>query len=136
MPCSQCLFWPQPSSLLGASTWGFIFTANKIRTFVCHDIRRAGFANLQRLSFSYYDHRPVGWLMARMTSDCERLTDILAWGILDFFWGTFIMLAIAIAMLIMNPLLGALVLLVIPMLWFVSKYFRREILKSRGNLCF
>jgi len=120
--------------LLGACTWGFIFLAGRIRTSVGHDIRRAGFANLQRLSFSYYDHRPVGWLMARMTSDCQRLTDILAWGILDFFWGTFIMLAIAGAMLIMNPLLGALVLLVIPLLWFVSKYFRREILKSSRHV--
>jgi|TARA_Y100000310_G_scaffold285512_1_gene309014 ATP-binding cassette subfamily B protein len=116
--------------LLGASTWGFIYMAGKIRTHVGHDIRRAGFANLQRLSFSYYDHRPVGWLIARMTSDCERLTDILAWGILDFFWCTFIMIAIAAAMLIMNPLLGALVLLVVPLLWWVSKYFQKVILKS------
>lgn len=120
--------------LLGASTWGFIFMAGKIRTHVGHDIRRAGFANLQRLSFSYYDHRPVGWLMARMTSDCERLTDILAWGILDFFWGTFIMLAIATAMLIMNPLLGALVLLVVPLLWWVSKHFQKEILTSARHV--
>ncbi len=45
----------------------------KIRTHVSHDIRRDGFANLQRLSFSFYDYRPVGWLMARMTSDCAPL---------------------------------------------------------------
>lgn len=120
--------------LLGACTWGFIYLAGKIRTHVGHDIRRAGFANLQRLSFSYYDHRPVGWLMARMTSDCQRLTDILAWGILDFFWGTFIMLAIAGAMLIMDPLLGALVLLVVPLLWLVSRYFRKEILISARHV--
>jgi ATP-binding cassette subfamily B protein len=121
-------------ALLGVSVWGFIYNAGKIRTHVGHDIRRAGFANLQRLSFSYYDYRPVGWLMARMTSDCERLTDILAWGILDFFWGTFIMIAIAGAMLIMNPVLGVLVLLVVPLLWLVSKYFQREILISSRHV--
>ncbi|MDA0788785.1 MAG: ABC transporter ATP-binding protein [Proteobacteria bacterium] len=120
--------------LLGMSTLGFIYMAGKIHTYASHDIRRAGFANLQRLSFSYYDYRPVGWLMARMTSDCERLTDILAWGILDLFWGTSIMLAICIAMLIMDPLLGCVVMLVVPLLWWVSKYFQREILFSSRQI--
>ncbi len=120
--------------LLGASTWGFIFMCGKIHTYVSHDIRRAGFENLQRLSFSYFDKRPVGWLMARMTSDCERLTDILAWGILDFFWGISIMLAISVAMLVMNPVLAGTVLVVVPLLWWVSKYFQREILISSRHV--
>ena len=34
-----------------------------------HDIRRDAFNQLQDLSFAYFDRRPVGWLMARMTSD-------------------------------------------------------------------
>ncbi len=59
----------------------FIWAGGKVRTHISHDIRRDGFENLQRLSFSFYDHRPVGWLMARMTSDCERLANILAWGV-------------------------------------------------------
>jgi ATP-binding cassette, subfamily B, bacterial len=116
--------------LLSMSTWGFIFMCGKMHTYMSHDIRRAGFENLQRLSFSYYDHRPVGWLMARMTSDCERLTDILAWGILDFFWGMSIMITISTAMLVMDPMLGCVVLIVVPLLWWVSKYFQREILVS------
>ena len=31
--------------------------------------------------FAYYDFRPVGWLMARMTSDCERLSNISGLGL-------------------------------------------------------
>ena len=64
------------------ATGGFIWMGGKIRTHVSHDIRRDGFENLQKLSFSFYDYRPVGWLMARMTSDCERLSNIMAWGFL------------------------------------------------------
>jgi len=37
------------------SIGGFIWMGGKIRTHVSHDIRRDGFANLQRLSFSFYD---------------------------------------------------------------------------------
>ncbi|MBX3707654.1 MAG: ABC transporter ATP-binding protein [Pseudomonadales bacterium] len=108
----------------------FIWMGGKIRTHVSHDIRRDGFLSLQRLSFSFYDYRPVGWLMARMTSDCERLSNILAWGFLDLVWGLTMMAGIAIAMLVMNPKLAIAVLAIIPVLGWVSGRFQRRILKS------
>ena len=116
--------------ILSLAIGGFIWTAGKIRTYVSHDIRRDGFENLQRLSFAFYDHRPVGWLMARMTSDCERLSNILAWGFLDLVWGFTMMAGIAIAMLIMNAKLALIVLAIIPVLAWVSAKFQRRILKS------
>jgi ATP-binding cassette subfamily B protein len=112
------------------SIGGFIWMGGKIRTHVSHDIRRDGFASLQRLSFSFYDYRPVGWLMARMTSDCERLSNILAWGFLDLIWGSTMMLGIAIAMLFMNPKLAIVVLAILPVLGWVSTKFQRRILRS------
>ena len=64
--------------------WLFIVNGGRLRTAIAHDIREDAFANLQELSFAFYDQRPVGWLVARMTSDCERLSNILAWGFLDY----------------------------------------------------
>lgn len=118
------------TAAIAVAITGFVQIAGKIRTHVSHDIRAAGFDNLQKLSFSYYDHRPVGWLMARMTSDCERLSNILAWGFLDLIWGSTMMLGIALAMLIMNAKLALVVLCVIPLLAWVSAKFQRRILKS------
>ena len=115
---------------LGVSVVGFLWFGGKLRSHMSHDIRAAGFENLQRLSFAYYDQRPVGWLMARMTSDCERLSNIMAWGILDLFWSFTIMLGIAGAMLIMEPLLGCIILISLPALAWVSRYFQARILKS------
>src|SRR5262249_51342802 len=37
----------------------FINLAGELATGVAYNLRSAGFAHLQRLSFSYYDHRPV-----------------------------------------------------------------------------
>ncbi len=116
--------------ILACAIGTFIWLGGKIRTHVSHDIRRDGFENLQRLSFSFYDYRPVGWLMARMTSDCERLSNILAWGFLDLVWGSTMMLGIATAMLVMNPKLALVVLAIIPVLAWVSARFQRRILKS------
>ena len=66
--------------VITVSIGGFIRIGGKLNTRISHDIRKDGFANLQALSFSYFNHRPVGWLMARMTSDCDRLSNILVWG--------------------------------------------------------
>ncbi|MBC8476630.1 MAG: hypothetical protein H8D52_04750 [Gammaproteobacteria bacterium] len=84
---------------LALAVIGFLWFGGKLRSHISHDIRRDGFDNLQYLSFAYYDYRPVGWLMARMTSDCERLSNILAWGILDLVWSFTVMAGIAGAML-------------------------------------
>ena len=73
--------------VITVSIGGFIRIGGKLRTRISYDIRRDGFANLQALSFSYYNRRPVGWLMARMTADCDRLSNILVWGFLDAIWG-------------------------------------------------
>ncbi|MCZ6890095.1 MAG: ABC transporter ATP-binding protein [Gammaproteobacteria bacterium] len=116
--------------IIAASIGGFVCVAGKIRCFASHDIRSAAFENLQKLSFAFYDYRPVGWLMARMTSDCERLSNILAWGFLDLIWGSTMMLGIALAMLVMNWKLALLVLAILPFLYWVSLKFRRKILKS------
>ena len=118
------------SAVLGGCIGGFIWMAGKIRTHISHDIRRDAFENLQRLSFSFFDHRPVGWLMARMTSDCDRLANILAWGFMDLVWGSTMMIGVAGAMLLMNPKLALLVLAILPVIGWVSRRFEVRILKS------
>ena len=115
---------------MAVSIGSFIWMTSKIRVYASYDIREAAFANLQNLSFSFFDYRPVGWLMARMTSDCERLTNILAWGLLDLIWGVTVMLGMTVAMLVMNWKLALLVLAIVPILTWVSIKFQRTILGS------
>lgn len=115
---------------LAGCVLGFITVGGKLRTGVGHDIREAGFDNLQELSFAYYDRRPVGWLMARMTSDCERLTNILAWGVLDLVWGTAVMVSVTAVMFIVDWRLALTLLAVTPLLASLSRYFQRRILDS------
>lgn len=117
-------------ALICGSVHWFIKHGGRIRTGVGHDIRRDGFDTLLRLPFAYYDERPVGWLMARMTSDCDRLTHVLAWGVLDYVWGSTVMLGIAGAMLWMNWQLALLVLTVLPVLAIVSAWFQTRLLRT------
>ncbi|SDZ27773.1 ATP-binding cassette, subfamily B [Proteiniborus ethanoligenes] len=117
--------------LIQVGTIGFfIAIAGKIETGVVYEIRKEGFKHLQELSFSYYDNTPVGWIMARMTSDVQRLGDTIAWGIVDMVWGFTLMIAISIVMLLLNWKLALIVLSVMPILAVVSMYFQKKILKA------
>ncbi|HEY2146528.1 MAG TPA: ABC transporter transmembrane domain-containing protein, partial [Pirellulales bacterium] len=118
------------TAMLCCCIWGFIKCAGKIRTHVSHDIRRDAFEQLQQLSFSFYDTKSVGWLMARLTSDCQRLSNILAWGVMDFIWGTALMAGISVVMVVYNWRLALAVLAVVPVLFGVSLIFRHKILRA------
>ena len=48
---------------------------------VRYDLRQKMFNHLQDLSLSYYSRTPVGWIMARVTSDSDRVADLVTWGL-------------------------------------------------------
>ncbi len=108
----------------------FISLGARISPGISHDMRQAGFEKLQDLSFSYYDRRPVGWLMARLTSDCDRLSRILAWGVLDLIWGVFMLVGVSVLMVIFKWQLGLLVLIIVPPMIWVSMIFQKRILTT------
>jgi ATP-binding cassette subfamily B protein len=110
--------------------WLFIEIAGRIKTEFCYDVRKKGFKRLQELSFSYYDKTAVGWIMARMTSDTNKLGDIFAWGLVDLVWGTTLMIIMMGMMLFLNVKLALLALTIVPVLIVVSIYFQKKILKS------
>lgn len=115
---------------LAGGVWVFINTAGGISNRVAHDIRAASFARLQELEFSFYDKRPVGWLISRMTSDCDKLSRIIAWGFLDLVWALCLVVLISIILLVMNWQLGLVLLSVVPPLIAISAVFQKRLLFS------
>jgi ATP-binding cassette, subfamily B, bacterial len=119
---------------LCSCVWVFIDLAGNISNRMAHDIRRDGFDRLQDLEFAYFDTRPVGWLISRLTSDCDRLSRIIAWGFLDIVWGISYIVMIAVSLLIMNWRLALIVLAILPPLAVVSKYFQKKMLLSSREI--
>ncbi len=115
---------------IATAIWGFIVLAGRISTGVARDLRTAGFARLQELSFSYFDTRPVGWLVSRLTSDADKVSGLLPWFLLDLVWGSSLLIGIGAAMLWLHPGLGMIVMLVVPPLVGVSLLFQRLMLDS------
>jgi ATP-binding cassette, subfamily B, bacterial len=129
-------FWPHALVYFGltlifpAGVWLFIQMAGGLSNHMSHDIRRDSFRRLQELEFAYFDHRPLGWLISRLTSDCDKLARIIAWGTLDLVWAVSLVVVIAIVLVVLHPVLGLLVLSVVPPLIFISAYFQKKMLLS------
>ena len=107
----------------------FILAANKIEIRVAYTLREQSFKKLQELPFSYFDITPQGWIMARVTSDSRKLSIILSWGFIDFFWGFLTMIGIFIILLIKNIQLSIIVICILPILLIFSIIMRKVILK-------
>lgn len=108
----------------------FIHIAGRIATGVSHDLREKGFARLQELEFAYFDTRPIGWLVTRLTSDVSKIAGMIPWLTLDFAWGTATIIGIAAVMLYLSPQLALLVFLVVPAVVLASVYFQKRLLSS------
>jgi ATP-binding cassette subfamily B protein len=121
-------------SILVACILTFIVVAGRITTGVSYDIRTAAFAKLQELPFSFYDKKAVGWLMARMTSDTSNLSRIMGWALLDLVWGTFILASIAVVMFIYSWKLALIVVLIVPPLLWICRFFQVRLLLTARAL--
>lgn len=119
-----CIVWQ------GLNIYFFLRQAGRIEMDFSYDVRNKAFRKLQELSFTYYDKTPLGWIMARMTSDIGRLAEILSWSLMDLVWGLTVMLGITIVMFAVNWQLALLVLMVMPILAYLSVWFQTRILKS------
>lgn len=112
----------------GLVVFFFIQQAGKIEMEYAYDMRKTAFRKLQELSFTYFDKTPLGWIMARMTSDIGRLAEIVSWSLIDMIWGLTVMIGITIVMFIVDWKMALLILMVVPVLAFISVKFQRKIL--------
>ncbi len=108
--------------------FGFIYLAGVLGERVQYDLRRKMFNHLQDLSFSYFSRTPVGWIMARVTSDSERIAQLVTWGMLDVTWGVLNIATAFVFMALINWRLALIVLAVVPVLLVVAAQFKKRII--------
>jgi len=114
--------------LQSAGVFGFIYFAGVLGERIRYDLRKQMFAHLQDLSLSYYNRTPVGWIMSRVTSDSERVAELVTWGFLDITWGVMNILTSTYFMLIINWKLALIVLVMIPLLIIIAAKFKKKII--------
>jgi ATP-binding cassette subfamily B protein len=107
-------------------TWTMQLTGQRIM----FDLRLAIYRHLQRLDLRYYDRNPVGRLMTRVTSDVDVLNDLFTSGVVTVFGDVFALVGIMVMMLWMNWRLALVAFSVLPIIFFVTQWFRRNVRDS------
>ena len=110
--------------------FSFVYLAGVLGERIRYDLRQKMFNHLQDLSLSYYNKTPVGWIMSRVTSDSERVAELVTWGFLDVTWGFMNILTATFFMLRINWQLGLIVLTIIPILVIIASQFQKRIIKQ------
>jgi ATP-binding cassette subfamily B protein len=107
-------------------TWTLQMTGQRIM----YDLRIAIYRHLQRLDLRYYDRNPVGRLMTRVTSDVDVLNDLFTSGVVTIFGDVFTLVGIMGMMLWMNWRLALVAFSVLPLIFFVTQWFRHNVRDS------
>lgn len=102
--------------------------ATIIEMNVGKDLKWAQFEHLQRLSFSYYNTTPVGYIHARVMSDTLRIAGMIAWGLVDMFWAFIYVVSVFVIMFFLNAQLALILLLIVPCIAILTGYFQNKIL--------
>ncbi len=97
---------------------------------VMYDIRKEVFGHLQKLDLRYFDRRPVGRSMTRITSDVETLNELFGSGLVSVFGDIFTLVFIVAVMLQMNAELALVTFSAIPFVILAAAILRTRIRRA------
>ena len=89
---------------------------------VLYDLRQSLFIHIQRLSLRFYDGRPVGRIMARVTNDVEAINRLINGGLVTIVSQSVSIIGIVLLMFALNWRLALMAFAVVPVLvWTVAR---------------
>jgi len=118
----------------GVLTIFFFRNCRVVEVEMGKQMKLACFTHLQKLSLTYYNQTPVGYIIARTMSDTRHISSVVAWGVIGFFWELLYMIGIVVAMLLINWRLALIAVVVIPIIALISALFKNRLLKANRNM--
>jgi subfamily B ATP-binding cassette protein MsbA len=104
--------------------------STSVGQWVMHDLRRAVYAHIQKLSLTYHDQKQTGDLLSRATSDIDAVQSFIASGLLDAFINTITLVGMVGVMFYLNWWFTLVALSVAPVLALIVYRFTRRIKKA------
>ena len=109
--------------LLGTATW--LMLAHVGQRMVL-ELRRDLFEHLTSLSLRYFSEQKAGWIIARLTSDVDALSEVLNQGLTTLVVNTLTLVAAIIGLFLLDWRLGLVALLVLPPGIVITRWFQRR----------
>jgi ATP-binding cassette subfamily B protein/subfamily B ATP-binding cassette protein MsbA len=105
---------------------GQIVQVGAVGQSVLASLRKRIFERLLRLPLGFFDRRPMGDLMSRVTNDVDTLNQLLSQGVTQLLGSFFSLIGIVVAMLILDWRLALVCFTIIPVMLLVNVYFARR----------
>jgi ATP-binding cassette, subfamily B, multidrug efflux pump len=96
-------------------------------------LRQTLYEHIMRQDLQYFHKTPVGKIVARMSNDIEALTELLSTSIVMVASNMLTLAGIIVVMFVLNWRLALLSLAVLPLMIYLSTYFRRILRRVSGR---
>ena len=94
-----------------------------IEASIARDMRNSAFDHIQTLSFGYFNHNSVGYVLARTMSDTSKIGEMVSWKLMIFMWSSSYFVCAAAVMLMIHPGLALAVLILVPPTALLIRFF-------------
>ncbi len=108
------------------ATRGQIRQVGSVGQNILASLRERIFGRLLRLPLGYFDRRPVGGLMSRVTNDVDTLNQLLSQGFTQLLGSFFSLIGIVVAMLFLDWRLALVCFTIIPVMLLTNVVFARR----------
>lgn len=117
------------AALFLEGTLGFVnnYLTQWIGQHAIYDLRTTVFEHIQKQPLGFFDKTPIGRLITRATSDVESISDVLSQGVVTILGDLFKLIFIAAFMFYLNWMLAIVTLMVMPLMVWVTFWFRRKV---------
>lgn len=102
--------------------WLMAVFSNKVANNTIRDIRKDAFEKLETLPLKYFDSRPHGDIINRMTNDIEAISEGLFQGITQIVSGTVIVIGTFAFMLSISPIITIIVVFITPVCFVIASF--------------
>ncbi|WP_020155702.1 ABC transporter ATP-binding protein [Caldibacillus debilis] len=103
---------------------------NRLGQNIIYDLRTHLFTHVQSLSHRFFDSRSAGSILVRIMNDTNSLQELFTNGVINSLMDFLMLLGIIAILFSLSPELTLAVMIVVPLMFFISTKLRRNIRRS------
>jgi ATP-binding cassette subfamily B multidrug efflux pump len=103
---------------------------NELGQSVIYDIRKHLFTHVQNLSHRFFDQRSAGSILVRIMNDINSLQELFTNGVINSLMDSLLLIGIIAVLFSLSPSLTLAVMIMLPIMFFISTSLRQNIRHS------
>lgn len=106
----------------------------EIEMYSSRELKRQCFIHIQKLPLSYFSRNSVGYVLARVMSDTNHISGMIAWALMGLVWQAFYLISLIVSMFFVNWRVAIIVAAVVPVAVAASCWFRPRLMSANREM--